>query len=68
MGEVQILPVAISGTRHILPKHGRLIRPQRVFVHIAAPLSAEQVRDASLNELSDRTRSVLAELSDLSLA
>ncbi len=68
LGEVEILPVGISGTRHALPKHGRLIRPQRVSVHIAAPLSAEQVRDASLNELSERTRTLLAELSGLPLA
>ena len=68
LGEVQILPVGISGTRHILPKHGRLIRPQRVTVHIAPPLSVEQVRDTALNELSERTRYLLAELAELPLA
>jgi 1-acyl-sn-glycerol-3-phosphate acyltransferase len=68
LGEVQILPVGISGTRYVLPKHGRLIRPQRVSVHIAAPLSVEQVRDTALNELSERARSLLAELSGLPLA
>jgi 1-acyl-sn-glycerol-3-phosphate acyltransferase len=67
LGEVQILPVGISGTRYVLPKHGRLIRRHRVSVHIAAPLSVEQVRDTALNELSERTRSLLAELSDLAL-
>jgi 1-acyl-sn-glycerol-3-phosphate acyltransferase len=67
LGEVQILPVGISGTRHLLPKHGRLIRPHRVSVNIAAPLSIEQVRDKSLHELSEQTRSLLAELSGLSL-
>jgi 1-acyl-sn-glycerol-3-phosphate acyltransferase len=68
LGEVQILPVGISGTRYVLPKHGRIIRPHRVSVHIAAPLPIEQVKDTPLNELSERIRSMLAELSGLTLA
>ncbi len=68
LGEVQILPVGICGTRHVLPKHGRLIRRHRVSVHIAAPLSVSEVRGTSLNALSERTRSLLAELSGLALA
>jgi len=68
LGEVQILPVGISGTRQILPKHGRLIRRHRVSVHIAPPLPVAQVRDASLNELSERSRALLADLSGLTLA
>ena len=68
LGQVQILPVGISGTRYVLPKHGRLIRAKRVSVHIAAPLSVAQVQDTALNELSERTRRLLAELSGLSLA
>ena len=68
LGEVQILPVGISGTRQILPKHGRVIRPHRVSVNIAAPISIAEVRDTSLNELSERTRTLLAQLSGLSLA
>jgi len=68
MGEVEILPVGISGTRYVLPKHGRVIRRHRVSVHIAAPLSAAQVRDTTINELSERSRKLLAELSGLALA
>jgi len=67
LGEVAILPVGISGTRHVLPKHGRTIEPRRVSVHIAPPLSREQVRDSGLNELSERARALLAELSGLPL-
>jgi 1-acyl-sn-glycerol-3-phosphate acyltransferase len=67
LGEVQILPVGISGTRYILPKHGRLVRPHRVSVHIAAPLTVAEVRETALSELSDRTRALLAELSGLTL-
>jgi 1-acyl-sn-glycerol-3-phosphate acyltransferase len=68
LGEVQILPVGISGTRYVLPKHGRLIRRHRVSVHIAAPLSVEQVRDTAIEQLSARNRALLAELSGLALA
>ncbi len=68
LGEVPILPVGISGTRQVLPKHGRLIRRHRVSVNIGPPLSAVEVRDTSLNELSERTRAKLAELSGLALA
>jgi 1-acyl-sn-glycerol-3-phosphate acyltransferase len=68
LGEVQILPVGISGTRHVLPKHGRLIRRHRVSVQIAAPLSVTEVRETPLNELSERTRALLGKLSGLALA
>lgn len=68
LGDVSILPVGISGTRAVLPKHGRLIRPHRVSVRIHAPLSLDEVRNTPLNELSERSRGVLAELSGLPLA
>ncbi|HEX2872549.1 MAG TPA: lysophospholipid acyltransferase family protein [Polyangiaceae bacterium] len=68
LGDIAILPVGISGTRYVLPKHGRLIRRHRVSVHIAAPLSATEVRDTPLNQLSERTRALLSELSGLPLA
>lgn len=67
LGEVPILPVGISGTRYVLPKHGRVIWPRRVSVRIAAPISAAEVRDTPLNELSERTRALLGELSGLPL-
>ena len=68
LGQVQILPVGITGTRHVLPKHGRLVRRHRVSVQIAAPLSVTEVQDTPLNELSERTRTLLGELSGLALA
>lgn len=68
LGDIAILPVGISGTRYVLPKHGRLIKRHRVSVHIAAPLTAAEVRDTPLNQLSERTRALLAELSGLPLA
>lgn len=68
LGEVQILPVGISGTRHVLPKHGRMIRSHQVTVHIGAPFSVADVQATPLNELSERTRALLGELSGLPLA
>jgi 1-acyl-sn-glycerol-3-phosphate acyltransferase len=68
LGEVEILPVGISGTRHVLPKHGRLIRRHRVSVQIAAPLSVSEVQGTPLSELSERARAMLARLSGLPLA
>lgn len=68
MGEVEILPVGIHGTRQILPKHGRLIRPSRVSVRIGPPFTIAQVRDTPLTELSEQGRALLAQLSGLPLA
>jgi 1-acyl-sn-glycerol-3-phosphate acyltransferase len=68
LGEVQILPVGIFGTRYALPKHGRFIKPHRVTVQIGAPLPVAEVQATPLNELSERTRAELAKLSSLPLA
>ena len=68
LGEVEILPVGISGTRYVLPKHGRIIRPRRVSVNIAAPLSVASVQATPLNELSESMRNLLANLAGLELA
>lgn len=67
-GESPILVVGISGTRYVLPKHGRLIKRHRVSVRIGAPLSSAEVHDASLDALSERVRTKLSELSGLPLA
>jgi 1-acyl-sn-glycerol-3-phosphate acyltransferase len=65
LGQVSVLPVGISGTRHILPKHGRVIRRHRVCVHIGPAISAADVETASLPELSARARSTVAKLAGL---
>jgi len=67
-GESPILVVGISGTRYVLPKHGRLIKRHRVTVRIGAPLSSAEVQGASLDALSERVRNQLSELSGLPLA
>lgn len=63
LGQVAVLPVGIRGTRHILPKHGRVIRPHRVIVQIGPPISAADVQSASLGELSERVRLSVTQLS-----
>jgi 1-acyl-sn-glycerol-3-phosphate acyltransferase len=68
LGQVAVLPVGISGTRHVLPKHGRVIFPHRVAVRIGAPITAADVQSTPLNELSDRVRSIVSELAELPLA
>jgi 1-acyl-sn-glycerol-3-phosphate acyltransferase len=68
LGQVAVLPVGISGTRHVLPKHGRVIFPHRVAVKIGAPIAAADVQGTALNELSDRVRRIVAELADLPLS
>ena len=65
LGKVAVLPVGITGTHRLLPKHGRIIRPSRVTVRIGGPISAEDVASASLNELSQRVRNAISELSRL---
>lgn len=68
LGQVAILPVGISGTRYILPKHGRTIKPGKVRVRVGPPISAAEVQNVPLNELSDRVRALLGELASLPLA
>jgi 1-acyl-sn-glycerol-3-phosphate acyltransferase len=67
LGQVAILPVGISGTRYVLPKHGRLIAPRRVQVRIGAPIPAQEVESASMNELTERVRLQVSALSGLGL-
>ncbi len=68
LGQVRILPVGIHGTRRVLPKHGRTIKPGRVRVQIGAPIEVADVQATPLNELSQRVRVKLGELSGLPLA
>lgn len=65
LARAAILPVGISGTHEVLPKHGRIIRSHGVTVRIGPAISAEDVESASLGELSQRARSTIAELSRL---
>lgn len=68
LGQVAILPVGISGTRRILPKHGRTIKPGKVRVRVGIPIAAADVQNLPLSELSEHVRVLLGELSGLPLA
>lgn len=65
LGQVAILPVGIAGTRRVLPKHGRTIKSGKVRVRVGAPITAADVESIPLNELSERVRQALSELSGL---
>lgn len=67
-GSAAILPVGISGTRHVLPKHGRLLRPHRVRVHIGPPLGIDEVSQTDLKSTIRKSRARIAELANMSLS
>lgn len=60
---VPIIPVGVRGSRDVLPKHGRLLKPGRVEVHIGQPISAEDVVAMPLSALVARTRADVIALS-----
>jgi 1-acyl-sn-glycerol-3-phosphate acyltransferase len=65
---VALLPVGITGTRQVLPKHGRLLYPGRVRVRIGAPIDSQEVTASDLRALTQKCRSLVAELAGLPLA
>jgi 1-acyl-sn-glycerol-3-phosphate acyltransferase len=66
-GNAAILPVGIAGTRRVLPKHGRLLRPTRVSVRIGPPLGVAEVQTNDLKTTSQNARRMVAELADMPL-
>jgi len=67
-GGAAILPVGITGTQKVLPKHGRLLFPSRVRVCIGTPLSPEEVAATDMRALTQKSRAAVAELAGLPLA
>jgi 1-acyl-sn-glycerol-3-phosphate acyltransferase len=67
-GGAAILPVGITGTQKVLPKHGRLLFPNRVRVRIGTPLSCEEVAATDMPALTRKSRAAVAELAGLRLA
>lgn len=61
-GGAAILPVGISGTRAVLPKHGRLLRPGRLRVRIGEPISAAEVESLDVKALSQKAQALVADL------
>jgi len=63
---VAIVPVGIRGSGSILPKHGRLVRPGEVEVHVGTPIAPEEIAKLEVRELMARVRKEIALLSELS--
>jgi 1-acyl-sn-glycerol-3-phosphate acyltransferase len=66
-GNAAILPVGITGTRQVLPKHGRLLYPHRIRVRIGSPLSVSEVLDNDLKTTSRKSRALVGELAEMSV-
>lgn len=62
---VPIVPVGVRGSRDVLPKHGRLLKPGRVEVHIGRPIGVDDVVNMPLEALVERTRSAVIALSGM---
>lgn len=61
-----ILPVGITGTRGVLPKHGRLVRSGKVHIRIGAPIEPSEVAASDVKTLGQRARDAVAELAGAS--
>ncbi len=56
---VPILPLAIAGTRHAMPKGSLLFSPVRAEVRVLEPIPTEGLTLQNLPELKERTRAVI---------
>jgi 1-acyl-sn-glycerol-3-phosphate acyltransferase len=57
---VPIIPVAVIGTRSIMPKGSFRIRSGEVHIHVAAPIHVEGLEHADRDELAARAREAVA--------
>jgi 1-acyl-sn-glycerol-3-phosphate acyltransferase len=60
-----ILPVGVVGSRSVLPKHGRFLRPGLIRVNIGRPIEAREVEGTDVKPLTDRLESLVRELAEL---
>ena len=54
-----IVPVTIIGTRHILPKGGRFIRPGHVKIIIDRPISTKNYKETEKEKLANILREII---------
>ena len=45
-----VVPIGIAGSRDVMPKHGRLLRPSTAFVTVGDPIRTEHWRLETLDE------------------
>lgn len=64
---VPLVPVGVRGSGAVYPKHGTLIHPGRVEVHIGTPLAPDEVKATKARPLSERVRLEVARLADMPL-
>jgi 1-acyl-sn-glycerol-3-phosphate acyltransferase len=57
-----IVPVALKGTRELMPRGSLLLRPGHVSVTIGAPISTEGLNSDDRDALLDRVREKIAEM------
>jgi 1-acyl-sn-glycerol-3-phosphate acyltransferase len=59
---VPIVPVAMQGTRELMPRGSLLLRPGRVRVIVGAPIPTEGLTAEDRDALLDRVRAAIAEM------
>jgi len=59
---VPVVPVALVGTREVLPMHSTQVRPGPVSVRIGVPIDTAGLKLADRNELNDTLRNEIARL------
>jgi 1-acyl-sn-glycerol-3-phosphate acyltransferase len=60
-----ILPVGVVGSRNVLPKHGRFVRPGLIRVKIGQPIEVREVECTDVKPLSERVEALVRELAEL---
>jgi len=59
---VPIVPIGLRGTRALLPRHSKMIRPGSVDVHIGAPIPAAELAALGVESAVTRVRAEVAAL------
>jgi 1-acyl-sn-glycerol-3-phosphate acyltransferase len=64
---VPIVPIGLRGTRALLPRHSKMIRPGAVDVHIGAPIPAAELAALGVEGAVTRVRAEVAALAAMPL-
>jgi len=58
---IPLVPVAISGTERVLPKHGKL-RSDKVVISVGKPIDAELLSELSIEEIREEAQMRIVKL------
>ena len=61
---VPIVPVAISGTYHILPKGSLLAQPGPITIRIGSPIETKELKNSDKKELAEKLQQEVARMLD----